>query len=143
MLARPHVATCQTTFGPHMYVYIYVYSCIYIYIYICTHICIYIYIYIYRVSGGRKLALGKYLVLFIYTFKRVPLWGGPPAKELACGRFPKFHRVFLGRDPGTEVPHRVKKTSTLNLFGFETLKLKIRRLKLWKPTVPVVIPQLR
>ena len=27
------------------------------------------------------------------------------------------------------------KTSTINLFGFETLKLKIRRLKLWKPTV--------
>ena len=25
--------------------------------------------------------------------------------------------------------------STINLFGFETLKLKIRRLKLWKPTV--------
>ena len=23
----------------------------------------------------------------------------------------------------------------MNLFGFETLKLKIRRLKLWKPTV--------
>ena len=26
-------------------------------------------------------------------------------------------------------------TSRINLFGFETLKLKIRRLKLWKPTV--------
>ena len=35
-----------------------------------------------------------------------------------------------------EIRHRVnKKTSTINLFGFETLKLKIRRLKLWKPTV--------
>ena len=28
-----------------------------------------------------------------------------------------------------------KKTSTINLLGFETLELKTRRLKLWKPTV--------
>ena len=35
-----------------------------------------------------------------------------------------------------EIRQRVKKTSTTNLFGFETLKLKIRRLKLWKPTAP-------
>ena len=59
---------------------------------------------------------------------------------MANGRFPKFHLVLLGRDPGTlksdiEIRHRVNKTSTINLFGFETLKLKIRRLKLWKPTV--------
>ena len=40
---------------------------------------------------------------------------------------------FWGRDH-IEIRHRVKKTSTINLFGFETLKLKIRRLKLWKPT---------
>ena len=33
-----------------------------------------------------------------------------------------------------EIRHRVKKASTIMLFGFETLKLKIRRLKLWKPT---------
>ena len=53
-----------------------------------------------------------------------------------CGRFPKFHRVFLGRDPGTLKSDIVStKTSTINSFGFETLKLKIRRLKLWKPTV--------
>ena len=56
----------------------------------------------------------------------------------AHGRFPKSHRVSLGRDPGTfKIRHRVKITSTINLFGFETLKLKIRRLKLWKPTWPV------
>ena len=44
---------------------------------------------------------------------------------------------FFGPRPWhTEIRHRVnKKTSTINLFGFETLKLKIRRLKLWKPTV--------
>ena len=34
-----------------------------------------------------------------------------------------------------EIRHRVKKASTMNLFGFETLKLKNRRLKLWKPGV--------
>ena len=38
-----------------------------------------------------------------------------------------------------EIRHRVKKTSTINLFGFETLKLKIRRLKLWKPTVTIMM----
>ena len=56
--------------------------------------------------------------------------------RLSYGRFPKFHRVFLGRDPGTLKSNIVSpKTSTINLFGFETLKLKIRRLKLWKSTV--------
>ena len=34
-----------------------------------------------------------------------------------------------------EIRHRVKKTFTINLFGFETLKLKTRKLKIWKPTV--------
>ena len=34
-----------------------------------------------------------------------------------------------------EIRHRVKKAFTMNLFGFETLELRIRRLKLWKPTV--------
>ena len=53
-----------------------------------------------------------------------------------CGRFPKFHRVFVGPRPWhIGIRHRVKKTSTISLFGFETLKLKFRRLKLWKPTV--------
>ena len=55
---------------------------------------------------------------------------------MSYGRFPKFHRVFVGPRPWhIEIRHRVKKISTINLFGFETLKLKIRRLKLWKPTV--------
>ena len=43
---------------------------------------------------------------------------------------------FFGPRPWhIEIRHRVKKTSKINLFGFETLKLKSRRLKLWKPTV--------
>ena len=43
--------------------------------------------------------------------------------------------VFGPRPWHIEIRHRVKKTSTTNSFGLETLKLKIRRLKLWKPTV--------
>ena len=44
--------------------------------------------------------------------------------------------VFFGPRPWhIEIRHRVKKTSTINLFEFETLKLKIRRFKFWKPTV--------
>ena len=44
--------------------------------------------------------------------------------------------LFEPRPWHIEIRHRVKqKTSTINLFGFETLKLQIRRLKLWKPTV--------
>ena len=55
------------------------------------------------------------------------------------GRFPKFHRVFVGPRPWPiEIRHRVKQTSTIDLFGFETLKLKIRRLKLWKPGIRFV-----
>ena len=43
---------------------------------------------------------------------------------------------FFGPRPWhIEIRHRDKKTSTIDLFGFETLTLKIRRLKLWKPTV--------
>ena len=50
----------------------------------------------------------------------------------------KISNLFLRPKPcHIEIRHRVRKTSTINLFGFETLKLKIRRLKLWKPTVTV------
>ena len=43
---------------------------------------------------------------------------------------------FFGPRPWhIEIRHRVKQTLTINLFGSETLKLKIRRVKLWKPTV--------
>ena len=50
----------------------------------------------------------------------------------------KVSSCFFGPRPWhIEIRHRVQKTSTIDLFGFETLKLKIRRLKLWKPTVIV------
>ena len=59
--------------------------------------------------------------------------GGLPSE---FGRFPNFHRVFWGRDPGTLKSDIVStKKSTIDLFEFETIKLKIGRLKLWKPTV--------
>ena len=47
--------------------------------------------------------------------------------------------LFGPRPWHIEIRHRVKKTSTIDLFGFKTLKLKIRRLKLWKPTVLVTM----
>ena len=52
------------------------------------------------------------------------------------GPVPEVSSCFFGPRPWhIEIRHRVKKTSTINLFGFETLILKTRRLKLWKPTV--------
>ena len=52
------------------------------------------------------------------------------------GRFPKFNCFFGPRLWHIEIRHRVKKITQLcSLFGFEILKLKIRRLKLWKPIV--------
>ena len=89
----------------------------YIYIFIT---CIYIYIYIYTSQPSEV----------------QPPSAADAAWYLSYGRFPKFHRVSVGPRPWhIEIRHRVKKTSTINLCGFETLKLKIRRLKLWKPTV--------
>ena len=55
--------------------------------------------------------------------------------DLEYGRFPKFHCFFGPRPWHIEIRHRVKKTFTINLFGFDIFQLKIRRLKLWKPTV--------
>ena len=55
---------------------------------------------------------------------------------VTCRSISEISSCFFGPRPWhIEIRHRVKKTSTMNLFGFETLKLKIRRLKLWKPGV--------
>ena len=45
--------------------------------------------------------------------------GGSLKSEISC--------FFWGRDPGT------LKSDIVSLLGYETLKLNIRRLKLWKP----------
>ena len=103
--------------------------------YIC--ICVYIYIYIYRereididididcldlgVAGddiGDEASLDARVGAFSATFG-----------------FRNFIVFFGPRPWHIEIRHRVKKTSTIDSLGFETLKLKIRRLKLWKPTV--------
>ena len=75
-----------------------------------------------------------------------PLPPSPPPRTLGYyGRWAGLHKslrsiceismCFFGPRPcHIEFRHRVKKTSRINLFRFETLKLKIRRLKLWKPT---------
>ena len=103
----------------YIYIHLYIWVYTYIHMYIHVYVCIYIYIYIAKLPQERR---GKSLKLL--------------ARKIPYGRFPKFHRVFSGRDSGTLKSDIVSiKTSTINLFGFETLKLKIRRLKLWKPTV--------
>ena len=57
-------------------------------------------------------------------------------QQWSYGRFPKFHSVFLGRDLGTLKSDTVsKKHPQLICSGLRILKLKIRRLKLWKATV--------
>ena len=146
------------------YIYIYIHMCIcgYICIHVCmcVYICIYIYTYMY-------VCMNIYIYIYIYTYTYIYIYiyiyigqqsiakagidSGPdsgPGKARAAlqayGRFPKFHRVFAGPRPWhIEMRHRVKKTCTINLFGFETLKLKIRRLKLWKPTVRSVFSKFR
>ena len=48
---------------------------------------------------------------------------GMPVRSIS-----EISSCFFGPRPRhIEVRHRVKKTFTINLFGFETLKLKIRR----------------
>ena len=85
---------------------------------------IYIYIYIYIHI--------QYTYTYYNYMLRVFLVGIRSISEIAS--------CFLGRDSGTLKSDIVsKKTSTINLFGFETLKLKNRRLKLWKPTVCYVM----
>ena len=66
------------------------------------------------------------------TFRKGTGWKGTKVIRSVS----EISSCFFGPRPWhIESRHRVEKTSTINLFGFETLKLKIRRLKLWKPTV--------
>ena len=58
------------------------------------------------------------------------------ANTRAMRSISEISSCFFGPRPWhIEIRHRVNKTSTINLLGSETLKLKTRRLKLWKPTV--------
>ena len=94
--------------------------CVYIYIYI--HTFVYTYIYLHLCGSPHGLAWAERMLVCA-------------ALPLATVDFRNFVVFFLPRPWHIEIRHRVRKTSTIDLFGFETLKLKIRRLKLWKPTV--------
>ena len=62
----------------------------------------------------------------------------PPSTYVPVRSISEISSCFFGpRLWHIEIRHRVKQTYTIHLFGFETLKLKNRRLKLWKPTVRV------
>ena len=104
----------------YIYMYAYVHVCIYIYIYIffsiciCMHIYIYIHTYMYMcVCIYICIYIYIYIITYIYIYihthwqrggPRIRTVGAPqsgPQDPKVYGRFPKFHRVFLGRDPGT------------------------------------------
>ena len=81
-----------------------------------------------EVRGGRFSGFRERLFFFGLLF----VVGDRGKVRKLYGRFPKFHCCFEPRLKHIEIRHRVEKTYTINLFGFEVLKLKIRRLKLWK-----------
>ena len=76
------------------------------------------------------------LLLFVLLlFIMMTIISSPARGPARHGRFPKFHRVCLRPRPWhIEIRHRVKK-SPQSFCSDLRLKLKIRRLKLWKPTV--------
>ena len=82
----------------YVYIYIYIYLYTYVSMYICIHIYIYIYIYI-PVCRVPTRAVSR-----------------PFLRAKDYGRFPKFHRVFLGRDPGTLKSNIVSKRNIHNRF---------------------------
>ena len=106
----------------YIYIYIYIYTCVYVYIHIHTYTYICIYIYIYAKPGLGLVLYGKLsyrnAVLRPTTTTTTTTTTGTTAttttttttaalnlvlygKLLYYGRFPKFHGVFSGRDPGT------------------------------------------
>ena len=102
----------------HIYIYIHI-QYIYIYIYIIH------YIILYTTNSCTSTRLCFVMMSCDVALHRT--WLRSISEISSC---------FFGPRPWhIEIRHRVKKTSTINLFGFETLKLTIRRLKLWKPTV--------
>ena len=79
-----------------------------------------------------------YMCVYIYIYTHTWSLSEPVStpSRLYYGGLPKSRRVFFVPRPWhIEIRHRVEKTSTTNLFGFEALELNIRKLKLWKPTV--------
>ena len=135
-----------------IYIYIYIHTCMYIYIYMCIHtsinkyIHIYIYIYIYlplvlMITAALRIILNTATILIhahIHSMCARCVHTCSMCDRAYTAHTVDFRNFIVSFGPRPwhiEIRHRVKKTSTINLFGFETLKLKIRRLKLWKPTV--------
>ena len=77
--------------SPSLYIYIYIYI---LYMYTPIHVYIYIYIYIYYYT---YIYAYTYTYIYIYIY----IYIGPPDPWNKYGRFPTFHIVFSGRDPGT------------------------------------------
>ena len=154
--------TCIHTCVIHLSLSIYIYI-LYIYIYIRIHIYIYIYMYIHMVHVMRSNPNARNAIpsqsfslkrkclitsargsLYSYGFtnETSTTWDWRDAvrgarRGLGYGRFPKFHRVFLGRDPGTLKSDIVsKKHPQLICSDLRLSNCKIRRLTFWKPTVP-------
>ena len=101
------------------------YICIYIYIYLI--VLYHILLYAIMLYCGTLYVFYAYLIISHYIISK-----------LLRSIF-EISSCFFGPRPWhIEIRHRVKKTSTINSFGFETLKLRIRRLKFWKPTVYVL-----
>ena len=76
------------------------------------HVCVCVYIYIHMEPGAR-------------ASRRRDRWHNGSALQSISEISSCF---FWPRPWHIEIRHRVKKASTINLFGFETLKFKIRRL---------------
>ena len=120
-----------------LYVYVCLYVCMYVRTYIRTYV--YIYIYIYHIY----MYIYTYIYIIVLSLVQAARLSSPcpcptsaPARRTQIRSISEISLCFFGPRPWhVEIRHRVKKTSTIKLFGFETLKLKIRRLKLWKPTV--------
>ena len=107
------------------------------------HTCYSIFCYIYRLYGRSTPTVLYYsrLCYVIYQHfcvhpSNCPVYFSHAAAAAAALTvdFRDFIVCLVPRPWHIEIRHRVKQTSTINSFGFETLKLKIRRFKLWKPT---------
>ena len=103
-----------------------VYVCVcflYVFVCVCLIFCIFVYY--------DCVCVWYYLVVP----PSAPFWLITRSTHRLTVDFRNFIVLFWAETLAHWNPTSCQKTSTIGLFGFETLKLKIRRLKLWKPTV--------
>ena len=129
--------------------YVYIYICISCHIisiprtatgaarYTQYHLYVYRFIIINIMNIATSLSLSIYIYIYIFIIINIMNLHEKFTRLAETLRsISEISSCFFGPSPWhIEIRHRVKKASTINLFGFETLKLKIRRLKLWKPTI--------